>query len=83
MDCVISFRDALQNVYGPLDWLPMPDGSIHRFHVPGDKSGTHNGWYLLFADGIPSGCFCSWKIGASRTWIGTSNPGLTTERAEG
>ena len=68
MDCVIQFRDALQGAFGPLDWLPEPDGAIRRFHVPGDKHGSVNGWYLLFADGIASGCFGSWKAGTSHTW---------------
>ena len=68
MDCVTQYRDALQSVFGPLDWLPEPDGSIHRFRVLGDKPGTLNGWYLLFADGIASGCFGSWKVGTSHTW---------------
>ncbi len=67
-DATILFRDALQSVYGPLDWLPVPDGSIRRFHVPGDKSGTLNGWYTLFADGIASGAFGSWKAGGTNTW---------------
>ncbi|SEI82293.1 putative DNA primase/helicase, partial [Azotobacter beijerinckii] len=43
-DAVILFRDALQAVFGPLDWMPDPDGQIHRFHVPGDRSGSRNGW---------------------------------------
>ncbi|WP_341304338.1 toprim domain-containing protein [Pseudomonas sp. TMP25] len=68
MDCVIGFRDALQSTFGPLDWLPIADSSIRRFHVPGDKAGTHNGWYLLFPDGIASGCFGSWKASSSHTW---------------
>lgn len=68
MDGVTLFRDALQADYGPLDWLPVPDGSIRRFHVPGDKQGSLNGWYLLFLDGIASGCFGSWKAGTSHTW---------------
>ena len=68
MDCVIQFRDALQGTFGTLDWLPEPDGAIRRFHVPGDKQGSFNGWYLLFADGIASGCFGSWKAGISHTW---------------
>ncbi len=55
-------------VFGPLDLLPEPDGAIHRFHVPGDKQGSLNGWYLLFLDGIASGCFGSWKAGTSHTW---------------
>ena len=64
----IAFRDALQNAFGALDWLPVADGEIHRFHVPGDRAGSHNGWYLLFADGIAAGCYGSWKTGASHTW---------------
>ena len=67
-DPVILFRDALQGTFGPLDWLPIPDGQIHRFHVPGDKAGTHNGWYVLHLDGIVSGAFGSWKAGGSHTW---------------
>jgi putative DNA primase/helicase len=78
MDCVIAFRDAMQAHYGQLDWLPIADGSIHRFHVPGDKAGTHNGWYLLFADGIASGCFGSWKACSSQTWS-SREPANTVE----
>jgi putative DNA primase/helicase len=71
-----TFREALQNVFGRLNWLPEPDGTIHRFHVPGDRASTSNGWYVLFADGIASGCFGSWKVGSSHTWSSRepSNP---------
>lgn len=61
MDCVTQFRDAMQAHYGVLDWLPIADGNIQRVQVPGDKPGTQNGWYLLFPDGIASGCFGSWR----------------------
>lgn len=64
----VMFRDALQDVFGQLDWLPAADGDIHRFHVPGDKSGSQNGWYVLYADGIASGAFGSWKAGTTATW---------------
>ena len=67
-DATILFRDALQSVYGPLDWLPVPDGAIHRFRVPDDKAGTLNGWYVLYLDGIASGAFGSWKAGGASTW---------------
>lgn len=67
-DATILFRDALQSVYGPLDWLPVPDGAIHRFRVPDDKAGTLNGWYVLYLDGIASGAFGSWKAGGTNTW---------------
>jgi putative DNA primase/helicase len=66
MDCVSQFRTALQATYGPLEWLPIPDSSLHRFHVPGDKAGTLNGWYVLHLDGIAAGAFGSWKDGT--TW---------------
>lgn len=65
---VIQFRDAMQNVFGQLDWMPIPDGNIHRFHVPEDKPNTSNGWYVLYLDGIASGAFGSWKAGSSNTW---------------
>ena len=78
MDGVIAFRDAMQNTFGLLDWLPIADGSIHRFHVPGDKTGTRNGWYLLFADGIASGCYGSWKASTSHTWS-SREPANTAE----
>lgn len=68
IDAVMLFRDKLATVFGSMDWLPVADGSIHRFHVPGDRAGTHNGWYVLFVDGIASGCFGSWKVGSSHTW---------------
>jgi putative DNA primase/helicase len=68
MDGVIAFRDAMQNTFGLLDWLPIADGSIQRFHVPGDKAGTLNGWYVLYLDGIASGAFGSWKTGSAHTW---------------
>jgi putative DNA primase/helicase len=46
----------------------VPDGAIHRFHVPDDKPGTLNGWYVLYLDGIASGAFGSWKTNSSNTW---------------
>lgn len=61
MDCVSAFRDALQASYGPLEWVPVPDGTLRRFHVPGDKDGTCNGWYVLHLDGIAAGAYGTWK----------------------
>lgn len=67
-DAAICFHRELVNAYGHLDWLPIPDGQIHRFHVPGDRMGSRNGWYILFNDEIPTGVFSSWKIGGTRVW---------------
>jgi Uncharacterized protein conserved in bacteria len=67
-DATILFRDALQSVFGPLDFLPVPNGAIHRFRAPDDKPGTLNGWYVLYLDGIASGAFGSWKTNGSSAW---------------
>ncbi len=67
-DPVTLFRDALQGAFGPLDWLPVPDGQLHRFHVPGDKAGSRNGWYVLYLDGLPAGAFGSWKACEVHRW---------------
>lgn len=68
MDGLSDFRAALQAAWGPLDWLPVADGHLHRVHVPGDRPGTRNGWYVLHLDGLPWGSFGSWKTGTSHTW---------------
>ena len=66
--CVMAFRDAMQSLYGSLDWLPVADATLHRFHVPGDRTGSRNGWYVLFADGLAAGAFGSWRTGETQYW---------------
>ena len=63
-----DFHTALESVFGPLDWWPIADGGIHRFHVPGDKPGSRNGWYLVFRGEISAACFGSWKTGVTTYW---------------
>ena len=63
-----SFKDALEATFGRLDFVPVGDGVLHRFHVPDDKHGTRNGWYVLYLDNLPSGAFGSWKAGQTGTW---------------
>lgn len=67
-DPVILFREAMAATFGPLDFLPIPDGQIHRFRVPGDRAGSRNGAYALYLDGIASGWFGSWKDGVWQPW---------------
>ena len=67
-DPVILFREAMAATFGLLDFLPTPDGEIHRFHVPGDRTGSRNGWYALHLDGLPVGVFGSWKLDHSTLW---------------
>lgn len=44
------------------------DGNITRFRVKGDKSGSKNGWYVLFNDGLVAGSFGNWKTGFTSSW---------------
>lgn len=67
-DPVTAFCNSMADVFGPLDFNVIPDGGIHRFRVPDDKTGTRNGWYVLHLDGLPCGAFGSWKAGDSHTW---------------
>lgn len=65
----LAFADELQSVFGRLDFVPVGDGQIHRFHVPGDKPGKLNGVYCLHLDGIASAWFGTWKDGGTwQTW---------------
>jgi putative DNA primase/helicase len=58
----------MQAIYGREIPLPLPDGKIHRFHSPGDHSGTLNGWYVLHIDDISWGRFGSWKTPGIHHW---------------
>ena len=66
-DTIQQFRDAIQ-VAGltPPDMIET-DGKLRRFSSNG-KRGDGAGWYLLFGDGIPAGCFGDWRTGFSQTW---------------
>lgn len=64
----IAFRDALQGVFGRLDWLPAADSALHRFHVPGDRAGSCNGWYVLHSGAIAAGAFGTWKAAEVHRW---------------
>ena len=57
------------------------DGTLHRFHVEGDRPGSKNGWAVLFGDDIPAGLFGSWKqdSGKSYKWISNQPHDLTPE----
>ncbi len=55
------------------------DGSLHRFHVEGDRRGQRNGWYVLHADGLPAGEFGCWKRGISVTWRADIGREVTAE----
>jgi putative DNA primase/helicase len=61
----------------------VADAALHRFHVDGDKPGSRNGWYTLYADKVPAAAFGSWRTGEQHTWCSRPKRAMTfSERAE-
>ncbi len=67
-DISSQFQQAMFDAGIVIGELPVADSQLHRFKVDGDKNGSKNGWYVLFGDGNPKGCFGSWKLGTNDTW---------------
>lgn len=57
--------------------LIVPDGRVHRFTVAGDRPKSKNGWYVLYADGLPAGAYGSWKRGVLETWCAKDRRSLS------
>lgn len=76
-DVAQSFNMALDNAGLSTKDKIIPDGNLHRFHVNGDRNGSKNGWYVLFGDGVPAGCFGSWRTGDKGTWCAKADCALT------
>ncbi|AAZ98773.1 conserved hypothetical protein [Thiobacillus denitrificans ATCC 25259] len=71
-----QFRDAIQAAgLMPPDVIEA-DGKLRRFASNG-KRGDVAGWYLLFGDGIPAGCFGDWRTGFTQTWRADVGRALT------
>ncbi len=57
----------------------IPDGAIHRFSTNG-KPSDRGGWYVLFDDGLPAGCFGDWRTNLHVSWC--SREAVTMTHAE-
>ena len=58
------------------------DGALHRFSATGRRS-DRAAWYVLHADGLPSGAFGCWRSGLTETWSSKPQTEQTAqERAE-
>jgi putative DNA primase/helicase len=67
-----SFLDAMRAAgLMPVKEHPQADGLLHRYRVEGDKAGSKNGFYVLYAGTIPGGAFGSWKTGETHNWRAT------------
>lgn len=59
------------------------DGKLQRYRIEGDKSGSRNGWAVLYSHPVTAGAFGSWKTGETHNWCErTSKPPTPSERAE-
>lgn len=74
-----QFRDAILAAGLTPPELIEADGKLRRFASNG-KRGDGAGWYLLFGDGIPAGCFGDWRTGFTQTW--RADIGRTLTHAE-
>ena len=60
----------------------IADGKLHRFHIDGDKPGSKNGFYVLYNDDVPAGCFGSWKTGNTVKWCAKPDREMTRAQRE-
>lgn len=76
-EIISSFRENmfLNGIKAPQ--ILHASGKIERFYMEGDKSGTKNGWYILFADDFPNGVYGHWKTGVTHTWSMKSKKKMT------
>lgn len=80
-DAILEFNNTVLTAFGLCEFSLMADGEIHRFHVPGDKRGTVNGWYFLNINGWPHGMYGSWK-GLTCSWRYRGEQKLTRHESE-
>ena len=80
-ESVEAFRNAIEK-----EGLGRPevlaDGGLHRYSLPDEKGNKRSGWYVFYADNIPSGAFGSWKDDISLTWCSKANYELSREEME-
>lgn len=68
-DFIVQFYEAMAAAGVPTRDKIVPDGTLHRVTVDGDKPRSANGWYVLHIDGdFAAGAFGSWKSGVHETW---------------
>ena len=76
-EIISSFRENMFSNGIKAPQILHASGKIERFYIEGDKSGTKNGWYILFADDFPNGVYGHWKTGVTHTWSMRSKEKMT------
>jgi putative DNA primase/helicase len=77
IDPIDAFRREMAS-HGLMPNEIHADGKIHRFSVDGERGKS--GWYSLFVDGIPAGCYGNWRSGLSEKWCSKKRSELTDEQ---
>lgn len=62
-----TFRQAMRSTGIETEDDLLADGTLLRFHVAGDKTGTKNVWYVFHPDEPMSGALGDWRLGISKT----------------
>ncbi len=81
-DPVIAFAQAARDAGLEIHGQVIPDGKIHRVQIGDDRKHKKNGWYVMHLDGVPAGCFGSWRTGQTVTWCAKHASELTPEELE-
>lgn len=74
---ITSFSDVMTTAGLSGCGLPVDDGQLHRFKIEGDKSGSENGWYVLYGGEVPAGAFGCWKRDIQERWCSTTRKSLS------
>tara|TARA_R110002110_G_C13467715_1_gene719480 strand:- start:5902 stop:6810 length:909 start_codon:yes stop_codon:yes gene_type:complete len=56
----------------------ISDGEIHRFSTK-DNNNDMAGWYVLYANNIPAGCFGNWRTGMVINWCAKSKDEMSAQ----
>lgn len=79
-DTISQFATAMRDAGLTPPDLIEADEKLHRFHEDGDKTGSLNGYYVLYLDGRAAGMFGSWKTGLRSTWVANGTRMSDVER---
>jgi putative DNA primase/helicase len=78
-EIVDLFKKAIAEAGLPIPHEIVPDGKLYRFSTS-DKEGDSAGWYVLYADGVPSGAFGDWRSGIKESWCSKSRQEMTDQQ---
>ncbi|ACB35245.1 conserved hypothetical protein [Leptothrix cholodnii SP-6] len=69
MSAADHFEAFMRSVgLAPAKPLNLTDGKLERFRVEGDKSGSRNGWAVMYSHPDVWGVVGSWRTGEQHSW---------------